>query len=407
MRVLLSDGSGLTARQTATALHDAGHEVHALVPGGLPLTRFTRSVRAVHHVAPYGADPLTWLEDALRVARAQRIDLLFPTQEQAFLLARVADRVRDAGLRTVVPPFAAIRSVQDKVNAVETLAAHGVPQPSSVVARTRTELLAAEMLPAWVKPAVGTASTGVERVESRADLDAAATRFERDGTLARHGVVVQAHEPGELVMVQTVFDHGRLVAFHANRRVRLGQRGGASVKESLALPALHDPLARLGAALAWHGALSCDAVLGPDGPQVIDVNPRLVEPGNARRAGTDLVGTMVRLACGDAVEPLPHGRTGVRTHQLLIGVLGAAQQTGRRRAIVNELVAGVLHRGDYRASTEELTPLRGDGRAILPLVVVGTATLAWPGAERWFGSGAVAGYALTADGWERIVALSG
>jgi len=37
------------------------------------------------------------------------------------------------------------------------------------------------------------------------------------------------------------------------------------------------------------------------------------------------------------------------------------------------------------------------------LIVVSAATLAWPGAERWFGSGAVAGYALTAEAWERIV----
>ena len=403
VRVLLSDGSGLTARQTATALALQGHEVHALAAGSLPLTRFTRHVRHVHRVAPYGTDPERWLTDALRISDEHRIDLLFPTQEQAFLLSRATDRIRAAGLRTVVPPFPAIRRVQDKVGAVQALDEYSVLQPRSVVARSEAELLATERLPVWVKPAIGTASTGVARVEPREDLERVATRLERDGTLGRTGVVVQDHQPGELVMVQTVFDRGRLVAFHANRRVRVGQRGGASVKESVALPELREPLVRLGAGLEWHGALSFDAVVGPDGPLVIDVNPRLVEPGNARRSGTDLVGVLVRLAGDEAVDALPDGRPGVRTHQLLIGVLGAAEQDGRRRDVLAELLSGTLHRGDYHASTEELTPVKGDPRAVVPLIAVGAATLVWPGAARWFGSGAVAGYALTTDAWEQII----
>jgi predicted ATP-grasp superfamily ATP-dependent carboligase len=35
------------------------------------------------------------------------------------------------------------------------------------------------------------------------------------------------------------------------------------------------------AALRWTGALSMDVIMTTDGPLVIDVNPRLVEPMNA------------------------------------------------------------------------------------------------------------------------------
>ena len=45
MRVLLSDGSGLTARQVASQLCDAGHTVEVLTPDWLALTRFTRCVQ--------------------------------------------------------------------------------------------------------------------------------------------------------------------------------------------------------------------------------------------------------------------------------------------------------------------------------------------------------------------------
>jgi uncharacterized protein YbjT (DUF2867 family) len=67
MRVLLSDGSGLTARQAATQLAAAGHTVEVLTPDSFALTRFTRHVTRVHKVPAYGPDPLRWLDAALAV----------------------------------------------------------------------------------------------------------------------------------------------------------------------------------------------------------------------------------------------------------------------------------------------------------------------------------------------------
>ena len=68
-------------------------------------------------------------------------------------------------------------------------------------------------------------------------------------------------------------------------------------------------MARLGEELDWHGALSLDAILTPDGPSYIDVNPRLVEPGNAWRAGVDLVDALMRVSLGEAVWPLAAAAT--------------------------------------------------------------------------------------------------
>jgi hypothetical protein len=405
VRVLLSDGSGLTSRQVATQLHAAGHVVEVLVPGGVPITRFTRHVHRVHKVPRYGVDPFAWLETALLVARSERIDCLFPTQEQAALLARVADQVRAAGLALPVPPFSGIRAVQDKISATETLTSSGVPQPDTAVARTRAELLETEAFPVWIKTAIGTASNGVRLVRTRTELEAFTDELDRAGRLTG-GVVAQQPAEGPLAMVQTVFCNGELVAFHANLRIRTGHSGGAAVKESIDLMQLRAPLASLGRALRWHGALSCDAILGPDGPVVIDVNPRLVEPANAWRAGVDLVDAMLRVAFDEPVARMPEGRVGVRTHQLLIAVLGAAQQGRHRRGILDELAHAMLRRGPYRHSTEELTPLRGDVRAAIPVVAATLATLTAPNTHRFFGGSAVSGYALTPRAWETILAGS-
>src|SRR5206468_3216720 len=86
VRVLLSDGSGLTARQAALQLGALGHEVHVVSPDPICLARFTRHVRRVHRVPAYGIDPFGWLDATLDVLR-DGFDALLPTQEQAALLS--------------------------------------------------------------------------------------------------------------------------------------------------------------------------------------------------------------------------------------------------------------------------------------------------------------------------------
>jgi hypothetical protein len=132
-------------------------------------------------------------------------------------------------------------------------------------------------------------------------------------------------------MCQAVFDQGSLVAFHANQRTAEGANGGASHKRSIELPDVRCWFEVLGAELEWHGALSADVILGDSGPVFIDVNPRLVEPENAWRSGVDLVRPMMELAIGSSPTKQPESRPEVATHQLLLAVLGAAQQGRGRR----------------------------------------------------------------------------
>ena len=143
---------------------------------------------------------------------------------------------------------------------------------------------------------IGTASAGVRRAGSPDELRQVAADYERLGAFGPEGVLVQQPVAGPLAMVQAVFARGELVAFHACERVREGASGGASHKLGLDLPEAREHMARLGAALDWHGALSADVILGPDGPRFIDINPRLVEPVNALASGVDLAGALVEVA---------------------------------------------------------------------------------------------------------------
>jgi hypothetical protein len=210
---------------------------------------------------------------------------------------------------------------------------------------------------------------------------------------------------GRLATVQAVFDRGALVAAHANLRVAEGLNGGASRKRSISLAGVHHRMAELGQALRWHGALSADVILAERGALFVDVNPRLVEPANARRAGVDLVGPILDLACDRRPSPQPSGQPGIATHQLLLGVLGAASRTGTRRGVLVELASALRHTGGYAGSTEELTPVRGDWRAALPLAAATAAVLAKPSWESAFAGTAVRNHALEPRGWQRLLDL--
>ncbi|HTW08925.1 MAG TPA: SAM-dependent methyltransferase, partial [Acidimicrobiales bacterium] len=389
MKVLLSDGSGLTARQCATRLASSGHVVEVLTPDPLCLCRFTRHVARLHRAPPYGPDPLRWLDAAVEVYRSGRFDVLFPTQEQVAVLSRGTSRLDAAGVATVVPPFAALSAVQDKIAAWRTLRRLGIPQPESA-----TDAEGWDRFPAFVKGPISTASGGVRQVVNRTELERAATW---------RTVLVQAAVAGRLAMCQSVFDAGSLVAFHANERTEEGAGGGASHKRSISLPEVRRYFEILGQDLRWHGALSADVVLGHDGPFFIDVNPRLVEPQNAYLSGVDLVGSMIELATGGHPAVQAEGRTGVATHQLLLAVLGAAQHGRSRRGVVAEVVRAASSSRDYLGSLEELTPLDHDMRSVIPVAIAAAATFLAPTSVSRLAAGSVANYALSEQGWQDIL----
>ncbi|MGP0029701.1 MAG: ATP-grasp domain-containing protein [Acidimicrobiales bacterium] len=402
MRILLTDGAGLTARQVATRLDEMGHDVTAMVSDDLCLARFTRHLGPLHHGPPFGSDPLAWFGHMIDVAVGADIAVVFPTQEQVAVLSHQLPRLTGAGLSTAVPPFASLLRVQDKVSARRTLEEVGIAQPRSVVAQSAAEVRSWSAFPAFVKAPLATGSTGVRRVTDRASLSDAVTEYLAAGAGEDGGVLVQVAVDGGLVMAQGVFDAGALVAFHANARLREGANGSASAKLSVDQPSLRSNLERLGRALGWHGSLSVDAVMDGERPLVIDVNPRLVEPGNAWAAGTDLVGALLAVATGAPAPATAPSRPGVRTHQLLMAVLGAAQHTGHRRCVAAELARALRHTGVYAGSHEELLPSRGDRRTLIPMAAAVAATLARPQWSRIFTDGAVSHYALAPAGWRQL-----
>lgn len=402
MKVLLSDGTGVTSRQSARLLHAAGHEVGVLSPERLCVCALTKTVRRVHVVPRPSLDPDAWLDAAVTHFREGDYDVLLPTQEQVAILSRRTDRLAAANVATVVPDFDALAAVFDKVTAKATLDRLGIPQPPTWVV---TDVDQVVRYPVFAKLAVATGSTGVRKVSSAAELDDLIVGWRAQGRLGGGSLIVQEPADGPLIMVQAVFDHGRAVAVHANERVREGAGGGASHKRSVDRADVIETITRLGTALRWHGALSTDMILTTDGPVVIDVNPRLVEPANAAASGVDLLGPLLDLATGQAPDAQPLGQPGVRTHQALLALIGAAQHVGTRRAVAREAFDAISHRGTYRNSAEELMPLRKDWRGTTPAITAAVLCLAAPSLQRRFTDSSNApAAALGATAWASLLA---
>src|SRR6266404_1017403 len=204
-------------------------------------------------------------------------------------------------------------------------------------------------------------------------------------------VLLQDLISGTTEKAQAVFCRGKLIGFHAFRRIAAGAGGGEAIKQSVSRLNVRSLLATIGEKLAWHGALSVDYVVPDDSatPLLIDCNPRLVEPMSAYFAGLDLVGLLLQVSQGETPAAASESRMGVRTHLAMQALLGCASRGGTRRDIIRECWRLKTGSRPYADSAEELTPVRLDWISVVPLAMIAILLLLAP----------KLGVTLVRDGW--------
>ena len=401
-KILLSEGSSLSARETITALGLAGHRVDIVSAEPLCLGRFSRFVSRVHPAPASGADPDGYLATVLKIVKTSAIDALLPVHEQAYLFAAASRRLPES-LGIALADFASFEQVQGKAGLAELLTRLRVPQPAATLVRSAEEFAQPRPYPCFVKAAFGTASVGVWRIADDRARDALLARLEQQKAF-EDGVLLQAAVKGALERTQAVFDHGRLVAFHIYRQLAEGPGGGDVLKLSVVSEQVREIVGRIGAALAWHGALSLDYIRedGTETPNFIDANPRLVEPMNAWLSGVDLPGALLGISLGENPSVQPMGRAGVRTRLGLMGLMDAARRRHRRRDVLAEMILLAGSAGRYRGTQEELVQLWTDPYCAIPLAVVAARLLRAPRATAGLSETTVAAYSLTPQAIHRL-----
>ena len=397
-RVLLTEGSSLSARQTLYALSYAGAHVDVCDPAPHScLARYSRLVGNCYRCPSFTADPLGYLEFLKEHTRAQAYDVLFPVHDQVYLLARCRHLFKGT-VGLAVPQFATLERLQSKAQFMRLLAELGLPHPSTVLVRTRPELERVQSFPCYVKLAYSTAGRGVWLVHDRAQRDRIADRLEYDGWLAGdREILVQRPAAGVLRVVQCVFQRGRLVAGHCYQARALGVGGSARARVSVSDPCVMKQMAALGGHLRWHGALTLDYIWDPETgrPAYIDANPRIGETLNATLSGVNLCAALVQVALDAPVAALPPGRQGTRTHSAVMSLLAGAERGASRASLIVELCRSLMHLGFYAGSQDEMTRPRDDPPSLIPALWLAGQVLLDPREASGVIGGAVDNYALS------------
>jgi hypothetical protein len=251
VRVLLTEGSSLTSRETITCLGPVGHHLEVLDPNPICLARFSRWVRHVHSCPHAGREPLRYIERLAEVVRRNEIDVVLPTHEQAWLLANAGKLLPDH-VRVALAEAQAFAHVQSKLAFAELLEELGLPQPAwrRVHAAEDLDGLA---FPYWLKSPFSTAGQGVREV-----VDECSRASSLAALLGEAPLIAQAPAVGRYGQVQGLFDHGRIVAVHTSVQRGRGIGGSAAARLSVDHPAPREHIAVIGEALGWHGGLTLD-----------------------------------------------------------------------------------------------------------------------------------------------------
>jgi hypothetical protein len=391
VRVLLTEGSSLTAREVVSCLGPAGHHLEVLDPDALCLARFSRWVSKVHRGPHAGADPLAYVETLGEVAQERGIDVVLPTHEQAWLLAS-AGPLLAPGVRVAVASADAFERVQSKVEFARLLDELGLPQPSWRVVESASDI-SGLAFPYWLKAAFSTAGQGVREVVDARSRDAAL-----DALSGEHPMIAQQPAAGQYGQVQGLFDRGRLIAAHTSVQRAVGMGGSAAARLSVDHSRPREHIAALGEALKWHGGLTLDYLHEDGSPLYIECNPRTVEPGNAAASGVNIPELQVRITLGQELPSEPRfGLAGIRTHGAIALLMGSASRGESRRTLLGEMRDAIVHRGLYANSAEQLTPLMRDPPSVAPAVFVAARLLLSTRGAAAIAEQAVASYSIGPD----------
>ncbi|MCC9655778.1 hypothetical protein [Rhodopirellula halodulae] len=415
LRILLTEGSSTSARQTLHCLCRS-HTIDVMDSAALSQCRFSNHVRKWHRCPLSSAEPVAYLRRMMQLIHQHGYDVVVATHEQAYLLARVREQLsQHVGI--AVPSFEAIDRLQNKGNFARVMQELNLPQPATRCINETTPhdfreaCLQQTDFPCFVKTAHGTAGRGVVAIADEREWHEWITeQTTNEASLPGQEIIVQSAAPGELSILQAVFDRGELVAWHDATGLRRGVGGAPIVRISTHREAVAGDVEKLGQALNWHGALFLeyffDETTGQH--QFIEANPRIGETVNAMLSGVNLCQHLVEISLGNrnTSSEVQSGRSGVKTHQFLTALLDQAMTTHSRRAVWKECLDRICNRAGYRDSEPEMMRWRDDPLSLIPPVAVALEMLIAPAKSHQKVQSTVANYGLNADAIERIARLS-
>jgi predicted ATP-grasp superfamily ATP-dependent carboligase len=267
-------------------------------------------------------NPDQFIEFILKEIRKNHYECLFPMEEETLLL--VAQHREEISRHTylLIPDLDKIEFVRDKGNLIRFAGSHGIPIPKTIYSLENPE---PDMVqgPAVIKPRISSGSFGIAYVKKREDLIPLYQNVH-----ARYPFpLIQEWIPdgGGTFGFSALFDEASNVkaAFvHKKQRMYPVQGGPSTLREGVEHPQIMEWGVSLLKSLNWVGVAMIEFKVDPrDGtPKLMEVNPRFW--GSLHLAivsGVDFPYLMLKMARGEAFDPVLHYPLGKRCRWLLFG----------------------------------------------------------------------------------------
>jgi hypothetical protein len=308
-----------------------------------PIARRSRAFAAHHRLPRANADHRAFADRLIALVEREGVDLIVPTCEEAFFIARHKERI-ETRCRVAVSDFETMRKLHDKTGLPALVAGLGIEAPETYRAETRAELEdVLERLGDGVvlKPAFS-------RFGSRALIRPSAAAIAMVRPAPCDPWAVQRFVDGDEVCIYGVARAGILTAFSAYRpEYRVG-KGSSIMFRPAIVPALQTFASAFAARYRIEGQFAFDTIRARDGRWfALECNPRAT-------SGVHMFDPADRLATaftGDAM--IPQSRDGASMvglamllialpRSLVFGGFGAAARAWR---LAEDVVARKGDRG--------------------------------------------------------------
>jgi predicted ATP-grasp superfamily ATP-dependent carboligase len=315
--VLVTGGDHTAALAAVRALRAAGYLPWVAATGRGSYAGRSRAAAGVVMVPYSGAEPDAFLDQLGSAVKRLGIRVLIPGSEPDLIAIAGSG---DVTLRALagLPEPGVVQRIVDKAEVYRAAAAAGLKVP-------RTELIGREHLDEgsdWDFPMIAKPVRSARAIDSgalvRIDAQLVQSRDELRGLLDGSGPerwLLQARVEGRLAAVGGVARDGEVIATVHQRSLRVWPPGAgvSAFAETVPTdPALEAHVVRLIDVLSWSGIFQSQFICGQDGPQLIDLNPRVYGSlALATAAGVNLPATWADVVAGIPTRPATH-RIGVR-----------------------------------------------------------------------------------------------
>lgn len=399
MKILMTDGSSTSARQSITCLGPQ-HTIDILDPSSLCQCRFSRWVKRWHRCPPFSSKPSDYLQFLMERIETGAYDVLFPTHEQIYLLSRF-QQIFESRIAMAVPQFEVLDRTMNKARFSQLLDETGMPQPAYRIVQTKEELMSCDQFPCWIKLDFSTAGQGVRYASSRREMESIGKELEgREWFDGIRQVVVQQHASGLKRGATGIFQNGELMAFHVYQSRSIGVGGSANAKITVHDPEMKELITRFGSQLHWHGAMCLEYVYddGANLRSIFECNPRIGETVLAYESGVNLCQAWIDVSFGKGKHNESMGKAGVKSHLGFLTLTSMALHGATRLQLLRELLRLLRSEDEYENSRDEITRWSSDWLSIFPFLGV-TILLLWnPRAAGWLVRKTVENYSLTPEG---------